>query len=92
MDNAGKTIYSISIHTLCEEGDFQNGFFYINLQISIHTLCEEGDILGRYIIILSVPFQSTPSVKRATLGKLIAPIRQTISIHTLCEEGDINHS
>ena len=60
--------------------------------ISIHTLCEEGDgqinkFSGSYS-----RFQSTPSVKRATLFIFIFFLSIGISIHTLCEEGDNNSS
>ena len=33
-------------------------------------------------------FQSTPSVKRVTIGIKIIQEIEIISIHTLCEEGD----
>ena len=57
----------ISIHTLCEEGD-QIAFKYAGiLAISIHTLCEEGDNTWVLTLTLKNRFQSTPSVKRATL-------------------------
>ena len=58
----------ISIHTLCEEGDDKRACM-INAKklISIHTLCEEGDCRHQSTIQHHLPFQSTPSVKRATL-------------------------
>ena len=34
---------AISIHTLCEEGDYPALRHYQKILISIHTLCEEGD-------------------------------------------------
>ena len=34
----------ISIHALCEEGDFDFGDVTASLEISIHALCEEGDL------------------------------------------------
>ena len=39
----GKLKKYISIHTLCEEGDYLTNLFLKNNYISIHTLCEEGD-------------------------------------------------
>ena len=57
---------NISIHALCEEGDWlqlgKNG----RQDISIHALCEEGD---KHIGKSGVPqerFLSTPSARRAT--------------------------
>ena len=56
----------ISIHTLCEEGDEQRLIYLDIYDISIHTLCEEGDLIHLGYMYLQYPFQSTPSVKRAT--------------------------
>ena len=58
---------SISIHTLCEEGDVYSISKSPNLAISIHTLCEEGDIQRAKPFDNVLTFQSTPSVKRATI-------------------------
>ena len=61
----------ISIHTLCEEGDGQAyDNFTIPKEISIHTLCEEGDGgKGNGKTYSVIEFQSTPSVKRATIKR-----------------------
>ena len=80
--------FCISIHTLCEEGDRISKFTPLIPMISIHTLCEEGDGHYHYILLYSSVFQSTPSVKRATLTIQFIKKSQKISIHTLCEEGD----
>ena len=82
----------ISIHTLCEEGDcnvdlISEGFG----RISIHTLCEEGDVVICHLMLEGASFQSTPSVKRATLSIFSSSLFFSISIHTLCEEGDDNY-
>ena len=39
----------ISIHALCEEGDFAFQLAPIGGNISIHALCEEGDYLAAHI-------------------------------------------
>ena len=57
---------TISIHTLCEEGDGKTYSVIEHYLISIHTLCEEGDVLFLVIIHKKHIFQSTPSVKRVT--------------------------
>ena len=45
----------------------------LSLSISIHSLCEEGDgIVVCYLV--TVLFQSTPSVKRETFGILMVMI------------------
>ena len=40
------------------------------------------------VALILIPFQSTPSVKRATLLWFFVFDDDDISIHTLCEEGD----
>ena len=40
---AGRVSVSISIHALCEEGDFTALCSRRSSAISIHALCEEGD-------------------------------------------------
>ena len=37
----------ISIHALCEEGDYRRGASRRGKGISIHALCEEGDSKNR---------------------------------------------
>ena len=41
--DASKTC-DISIHALCEEGDYNGSMFTKSFEISIHALCEEGDV------------------------------------------------
>ena len=58
--------------------------------ISIHTLCEEGDDCFCMTLSKTYLFQSTPSVKRATVQMCSkSSMGIFISIHTLCEEGDM---
>ena len=80
--------FLISIHTLCEEGDiFPLNGFIIRVNFNPHPLWR-----GRHALFLSFtpkfPFQSTPSVKRATPYPQQPLFVFQISIHTLCEEGD----
>ncbi len=58
--------YQISIHALRMEGDSAGGENPHRRNVSIHTLREEGDRRYTPRGMLSV-FQSTPSVRRATL-------------------------
>ena len=56
----------ISIHALCEEGDYHEWYGRIKEAISIHALCEEGD-QGAFVADGGVgQFLSTPSARRAT--------------------------
>ena len=80
--------YSISIHTLCEEGDL----LYLCTIIFMVNFNPHPLWRGRHFFIFwavaVLLFQSTPSVKRAT-GYVYNNITGSlISIHTLCEEGD----
>ena len=45
--STSSTLYSISIHALCEEGDPDLGGGIQDFTISIHALCEEGDSRGQ---------------------------------------------
>ena len=57
----------ISIHALHEESDQGGGTHVDSVHISIHALHEESDILVCVISGLSIRFQSTLSMRRATL-------------------------
>ena len=79
----------ISIHTLHAEGDSATEPFPSpTCRISIHTLHAEGDDADIKEIIKQVQFQSTPSMRRATMRFLQAYALFRISIHTLHAEGD----
>ena len=80
---------AISIHALREEGDRQGSRTIGKVQsISIHALREEGDAFF-YASSVSPPlFLSTPSARRATLGRQGGLTMMYISIHALREEGD----
>ncbi len=57
----------ISIHALRGEGDlFSQPRYQRNFGISIHALRGEGDLDCLYAKPETIPFQSTPSVGRAT--------------------------
>ena len=79
---------TISIHALCEEGDFWLVIGHHLLTISIHALCEEGDVIDVHITVIHDRFLSTPSARRATHLDVICKCFFSISIHALCEEGD----
>ena len=57
---------SISIHSLRMEGDEVKTVGYIATNISIHSLRMEGDRSKVSVLLLVMPFQSTPSVWRET--------------------------
>ncbi len=56
----------ISIHALRGEGDYTKAHGQRLSRISIHALRGEGDGRAASIPSLEMPFQSTPSVGRAT--------------------------
>ena len=56
--------------------------------ISIHSLREEGDPRRDKRSPRRIRFQSTPSVRRETVGGVITLPPTLISIHSLREEGD----
>ena len=57
----------ISIHALREESDWQpDSTLCLAFLISIHALREESDKTGNELVELTVLFQSTLSVRRAT--------------------------
>ena len=56
--------------------------------ISIHALRGEGDELSASLAYAALPFQSTPSVGRATFFRYQASQNILISIHALRGEGD----
>jgi len=57
-------------------------------RVSIHAFREEGDERMHHNLFGNVPFQSTPSGRKATL--LTGPTGSTcrVSIHAFREEGD----
>ena len=78
----------ISIHTLCEEGDRIDKLkldFFTNF--NPHPLWR-GRLVPHSDNDITIKFQSTPSVKRATRVFPDLCASYDISIHTLCEEGD----
>ena len=60
-----------------------------NIIISIHALREESDLLLLLVLSLVSEFQSTLSVRRATLFVNYDFDNVDISIHALREESDI---
>ena len=79
---------AISIHALREESDAGNQRRTNPQYISIHALREESDPSAGTNIYGNHLFQSTLSVRRATVaGRTTATVR-VISIHALREESD----
>ena len=80
----------ISIHALRGEGDAVPARCYavVHREISIHALRGEGDDIMLDISARALPFQSTPSVGRATKKSAPAVKPSEISIHALRGEGD----
>ena len=82
-------IRAISIHALCEEGDFHLDVIRKRLfAISIHALCEEGDFPFFGSFPRTLNFYPRPlRGGRPRQARRRNPLR-AISIHALCEEGD----
>ena len=81
--------FSISIHSLREEGDRLAAFADVaDVCISIHSLREEGDRAFQSLESGEDLFQSTPSARRETWEHLSIWSDDMISIHSLREEGD----
>ena len=59
-----------------------------NTIISIHALREESDIVRWLGVVPDCVFQSTLSVRRATVINTSAKVNSIISIHALREESD----
>ena len=82
----------ISIHALHEESDPSVCDTLLPLSISIHALHEESDpnVLPRPRA--PITFQSTLSMRRATVGRRRVDHGAGISIHALHEESDPRHT
>ena len=81
----------ISIHALREESDLHaHGVSRFSVRISIHALREESDKSVLFINLILNIFQSTLSVRRATISNLEVNINGNISIHALREESDVS--
>ena len=79
MSQLGLHPISISIHALREEGDFNFAIFIIpKIIISIHALREEGDVCRPVPRSQSSVFQSTPSVRRATIHPITCAVPRCI--------------
>ena len=79
----------ISIHTFLAEGDEDQYRICKRLRISIHTFLAEGDTLSRFSPLMSVAFQSTPSLRKVTENTGYVITSRVISIHTFLAEGDV---
>ena len=78
---------NISIHALHEESDHSCRFFLNPQTISIHALHEESDF-GGCLVANHIEFQSTLSMRRATIVPRCFAYYGAISIHALHEESD----
>ena len=88
MYGANALLPAISIHALHEENDGDAVEDRADLRISIHALHEESDSLACCLMVLSDVFQSTLSMRRATVGRVRNSGMRNISIHALHEESD----
>ena len=81
----------ISIHALHEESDADVRFRIVKFGlISIHALHEESDPKNGFSSDQSTVFQSTLSMRRATLPRCMGFQYVLISIHALHEESDLS--
>ena len=78
----------ISIHALRKESDEQSTDNAARGHISIHALRKESDPRMMSKCPVEVRFQSTLSVRRATLPVLVSTAIVIISIHALRKESD----
>ena len=78
----------ISIHALREESDNSNTAPRHCKFISIHALREESDAKSVVVTFAVNVFQSTLSVRRATIKEVVSFEKTKISIHALREESD----
>ena len=81
-------IKEISIHALREESDSKTFGGRTIVCISIHALREESDFVIYVKTLLLDIFQSTLSVRRATILNFAEMLTIAISIHALREESD----
>ena len=78
----------ISIHTFLAEGDFRPCFQSGPLQhFNPHLPCGRRRLIYRTIF-RDILFQSTPSLRKATLSHFLRVLLPIISIHTFLAEGD----
>ena len=84
----GQRAQVISIHALCEEGDFHFAPDARPPKNFYPRPLRGGRPKDGGIVVGTVTFLSTPSARRATLEEHDTTVIQQISIHALCEEGD----
>ena len=83
----------ISIHALHEESDYRDTLTVLGyVQISIHALHEESDGVTDTASGAAFLFQSTLSMRRATVPVHPTATIHLISIHALHEESDLRGS
>ena len=83
------TIQTISIHALRKESDRRShGSTLPATLISIHALRKESDNCVPFSVLQRSTFQSTLSVRRATVGGVLRGCQRFISIHALRKESD----
>ena len=81
-------LLKISIHALHEESDLSVASAVTQHLISIHALHEESDQPTKDLPPILSKFQSTLSMRRATIAAMAGGMRTGISIHALHEESD----
>ena len=80
--------YEISIHALHEESDYPVSSRCEQVYISIHALHEESDQYDGDYADYAIRFQSTLSMRRATIAHVPWYVAELISIHALHEESN----
>ena len=81
--------YDISIHALRKESDPIGIRCATPCMISIHALRKESDFAVLWLSVVLCEFQSTLSVRRATLCNRRGESHHAISIHALRKESDL---
>ena len=78
----------ISIHALLAESDQEAVRYGRKGRISIHALLAESDHSANRVVCGEAEFQSTLSLRRATICRIAWTIALKISIHALLAESD----
>ena len=81
-------VAGVSIHALLAESDSYDVFMDDGSEVSIHALLAESDGDRQGDPTACRPFQSTPSLRRATGGACGGFLRGFVSIHALLAESD----
>ena len=78
----------VSILAVLADGDPASGAISAFVEVSIHAVLADGDRLNRTVDALRNEFQSTPSLRTATIPGRNGDLLQDVSIHAVLADGD----